>query len=70
MKSLALLEPFIVLFDALLAATWVAMACVIVVHAMPPELIAESTPVPASFDVATPAPQAEDAVPRIVAARN
>jgi len=61
MKSLTLLESFIVLFDALLTATWVAMGCVVIVHAMPPELVADSTPVPPSFDIAMPVPQPADA---------
>ena len=62
MKSHALLETFIVFFDALLAAMWVAMGCVVVVHAMPAELVADSAPVQPSFDIAMPAAQEVEVV--------
>lgn len=68
MKNLAVIETFIALFDTFLAAMWVAMGCVVVVNAMPPDLVADSEPVAPSFDVAVPVAQEADARPSLIAA--
>jgi len=57
MNNLSVIESFIALFDTLLAAVWVAMGCVVAVHALPPDLVADSEPVTPSFDVAAPSLQ-------------
>lgn len=70
MKSLSAVEFFVALFDTSIVALCFALSCAVVVAAMPPELVAGSEPVPASFDVAMPAWQAVEASTLLVAAED
>jgi len=70
MKILPTIELFVALFDASLAALCFALGCAVVVNLTPPELVASSEPVPASFDGAMPAWEALSADATRIAASN
>ncbi len=70
MKSLPALEFFVALFDTLLAALGVVLCCAAVVAALPPEVVANAEPVPASFDGAMPTWDGVEADTLVVAVRN
>lgn len=72
MKAHHALETFIVFFDTLLAAMWVAMGCVVALNTLPLDR-ADAVPAQPAFDAAMPAlpiPQETEAGPRAAVAGN
>lgn len=70
MKIPFAIELCVALFDTSLAVLCFALGCAVVIASLPPELVADSEPVPASFDVAMPAWEAVAAGSLVVAAGN